>query len=342
MKMTKRCGTTAAGLLLAAALLLAGCEEAVEKPLNGNGPAPAPEAPDDTPRPPKTKPTDPKPAHRATGVELNTKLEWSAASGATSYQVYFGMDTTPDELKGNPVETTFDPGKLEHDTIYYWRVDSKNKIGTITGAVWWFRTEPTPTPKPEKATTLYPAHEATDISRDITLEWNDADGATSYFVYLGTAASPDRNKQLLEQTGTTFKPDKALQYDTTYYWRVDSKNAGGITNGDVWSFTTEAKPAAKATHPQPRDGATDVDTRDDLSWDEAPGATHYVVYLGTDRPLGAAQRNEEQNIEFDAMLAHNTTYYWRVDTKNEGGAITSGDVWSFTTVADAASSSFFQ
>ena len=147
MKMTKRCGTTAAGLLLAAALLLAGCEEAVEKPLNGNGPAPAPEAPDDTPRPPKTKPTDPKPAHRATGVELNTKLEWSAASGATSYQVYFGMDTTPDELKGNPVETTFDPGKLEHDTIYYWRVDSKNKIGTITGAVWWFRTEPTPDPQ---------------------------------------------------------------------------------------------------------------------------------------------------------------------------------------------------
>ena len=130
MKMTKRCGTTAAGLLLAAALLLTGCEEAVEKPSNENGPAPAPEAPDDTPRPPKAQPTDPKPAHRETGVALNTKLEWSAASGATSYQVYFGIDSTPDgdELKGDLVETTFDPGKLKHDTIYYWRVDAKNKI----------------------------------------------------------------------------------------------------------------------------------------------------------------------------------------------------------------------
>ena len=26
---------------------------------------------------------------------------------------------------------------------------------------------------------------------------------------------------------------------TTYYWRVDEKNAGGTTTGDVWSFTTE-------------------------------------------------------------------------------------------------------
>lgn len=110
MKVTTRGGATAAGLLLAATLLLTmltGCEEAVEQPSEESGPT---TAPDDTPRPPKAKPTAPKPAHGATGVTRNTNLEWSATSGATSYRVYFGTDSTPDggELKGNLVETTFD------------------------------------------------------------------------------------------------------------------------------------------------------------------------------------------------------------------------------------------
>ncbi len=28
-------------------------------------------------------------------------------------------------------------------------------------------------------------------------------------------------------------------HGTTYYWRVDAKNEAGITQGNVWSFTTK-------------------------------------------------------------------------------------------------------
>jgi hypothetical protein len=27
-------------------------------------------------------------------------------------------------------------------------------------------------------------------------------------------------------------------YNTTYYWRIDAKNKGGVTTGDTWQFTT--------------------------------------------------------------------------------------------------------
>ena len=160
MWMTTRCGAPTAGLLLAVLLLLTGCEEAAKTPSKET-------APDDTPRPPAGKPTDPKPAHGATRVTLDTNLEWSSATGSTSYVVYFGTDPTPDgdELIGEQAETSFDPERLEYDTIYYWRVDSKNEIGTITGAVWRFRTEATPIPKPAKATTPIPTHNAADVSR---------------------------------------------------------------------------------------------------------------------------------------------------------------------------------
>ena len=326
MWMMTRCSAPTAGLLLAVLLLLTGCPEATK-------PSKEP-PPDDTPRPPAGKPTDPKPAHEATGVTIDTKLKWSAAENTTGYVVYFGIDPKPDrsELRGERADTSFDPGELEYSTIYYWRVDSKNKIGTITGDVWRFTTEADPPPKPAKATTPSPAHEATGVSRTPTLDWSPTSGAASYLVYFGTESSPGSAELHGEQTGTSFEPDTMLEYGTTYHWRVDSRNAGGTTTGDVWSFTTEVPPPPKATEPQPEDDATNVGIRQDLEWAAAPGATSYIVYFGT-APSPELQ-GEQSEHSFDATLEYGTTYYWRIDSKNDGGK-TPGDVWSFTTVSQS-------
>ena len=96
----------------------------------------------------------------------------------------------------------------------------------------------------------------------------------------------------------------------------------------MWSFITEVKPAQKAANPKPADGATNVDILVDLLWSEAPGATSYVVYFGTNPSPDLI--GEQSGTLHDVSLEHNTTYYWRVDTKNDGGT-TEGDVWSFTT-----------
>ncbi|MCY4670366.1 MAG: hypothetical protein OXC29_20550 [Rhodococcus sp.] len=335
MCITTRYGALTAALLMAV-LLLTGCEEATRTP---NNPTPAPE---DTPRPPMGKPTDPKPAHGATGVSLDTVLKWSAAEDTTGYVVYFGTDPTPDgnELIGGQAKTSFDPEGLAYDTIYYWRVDSKNEIGTITGDVWRFRTKATPPSKPAKATNPGPTHEAIGVSRTTNLSWDPTPDATSYQVYFGTASSPGSNElhgDDGEQTGITFEPDTTLEYGTTYYWRIDTRNAGGATTGDVWSFTTEVQPPPKTTGPEPEDGATNVPIHHDPEWDDAPGATGYIVYFGTAPSLGSAERHEQSGTRFDANLKYGTTYYWRVDSKNDGGT-TTGDVWSFTTVSPPASS----
>ncbi|MHC4740009.1 MAG: putative Ig domain-containing protein, partial [Planctomycetota bacterium] len=66
-----------------------------------------------TPQPPGQA-SNPSPADSATDVSVDADLSWSAGSGSTSSDVYFGTDSTPDsgELQGNQTATTFDPGTM--------------------------------------------------------------------------------------------------------------------------------------------------------------------------------------------------------------------------------------
>ncbi|GAJ10994.1 unnamed protein product, partial [marine sediment metagenome] len=62
-----------------------------------------------------------------------------------SHEVYFGADASSIELKGsgNLGSESYDPGQLEWDTTYYWRVDEANNTNADspwTGPLWSFTT----------------------------------------------------------------------------------------------------------------------------------------------------------------------------------------------------------
>ncbi len=86
--------------------------------------------------------TSPVPAHLATAVPIDQILGWTAGTGTASHDVYFGTDPTPDagEFQGNQPGASFNPGTLQPDTTYYWRIDEVNAAGTTTGVVWSFTT----------------------------------------------------------------------------------------------------------------------------------------------------------------------------------------------------------
>ena len=88
---------------------------------------------------PPSQASGPEPADYAIYVDPNTDLSWSAASDVTSYDVYFGT-SSPGTFKVNQTTTTFEPGTMEIETKYYWRIDTINSYGTTTGEVWSFTT----------------------------------------------------------------------------------------------------------------------------------------------------------------------------------------------------------
>ena len=90
---------------------------------------------------------DPSPWDGARWVDPDADLSWSAGVNALSHDVYFGTDRAAVEageqsaFKGNQMTTTYDPGTLADDTVYYWRIDERGAGEVVhEGAVWSFTT----------------------------------------------------------------------------------------------------------------------------------------------------------------------------------------------------------
>jgi hypothetical protein len=172
----------------------------------------------------------------------NVTLSWTPGFGAKLHTVYFDddFDTVNDAVGGLPGGlTTYDPGPLELEKVYYWRVDEFDGIGTYKGDVWNFTT-------PGTVGNPRPVFGAADVQMNAILIWTAADSAASHQLYFGTDKEAVRNA---DAGSPEYKGSKALgaesydpgllDADTTYYWRVDEVDGQGNTaKGPLWVFTT--------------------------------------------------------------------------------------------------------
>ncbi len=95
----------------------------------------------------------PDPSNGAADVEQTPVLTWTPGVYGASHEVYFGTDedavknadTGSPEYKGsgNLGSQSYDPGKLELNATYYWRIDEANNVNPDspwTGSLWSFTT----------------------------------------------------------------------------------------------------------------------------------------------------------------------------------------------------------
>ena len=79
------------------------------------------------------------PANGASGVSTTATLTWTAAGGATSYDVYLGTAAVP-SLATTTTATSYSPAGLSAQTLYYWQIVARNSAGTASSAIWSFTT----------------------------------------------------------------------------------------------------------------------------------------------------------------------------------------------------------
>ena len=98
------------------------------------------------PKDPPTTPCNPSPTNGASNRAITTNLSWecgnSQENSAVTYDIYFGVDSTPDysEYTGDTDHKSWSLSTLDYGTHYYWKVIASDQYGSSESPVWSFTT----------------------------------------------------------------------------------------------------------------------------------------------------------------------------------------------------------
>lgn len=207
-------------------------------------------------------PTLVTPAADANAISASAVIRWRKAADAVQYRLQVALDSGFATLvlhDSTLTDTSRTASGMAYNTNHYWRVQARNKAGAGAWSVTRKFTTLAPPPAPILNT---PAHEALGVGDSPTLSWNAAANAANYRLQLSTNSGFSTfvvHDSTLTGLGRAVGP---LTPKTTYYWRVQARNAAGAgAFSDIWTFTSVvAMPLITA---QPRDttviaGATAV------------------------------------------------------------------------------------
>jgi len=173
--------------------------------------------------PPK-KAYEPEPADGVKFVDPDTTLAWTAGFGAKMHYLYFGDNSADVEAgtggtgKGLVVGTSFDPGMLEREKTYYWRIDEFDGAVTYTGDIWSFTIAgETGGLKAEyfNNTTLIGGPALTRIDPQINFNWSN-----------GTTRGVNSPAQTINVDNFSARWSGVLEVDVTdtYIFRISANN----------------------------------------------------------------------------------------------------------------------
>jgi len=275
----------------------------------------------DSPPPPCT-PSLVSPSHTSVAQALDTEVEWSCSTSSTTFDVYFGTDSTPDsgEFRGNQSSKTYDHGTLLPNKTYYWQIKAKKNGITRSSSVWRFTTM-------GKPSNPVPSDNAVGQGINVNLNWSSANGATSYKVYFGTDSNPPL---VATQSTIGYDPPDPLLPSTVYYWKIEAVGPNGNADGGVWSFTTVDPPLAPVADP----ATTVATTSFHANWTgtassyllDASEVQDFATFLS-----GYEAASVSGNSEVVVGLTSNTTYYYRLRSVENGVESIDSNVVSVTT-----------
>jgi hypothetical protein len=115
-----------------------------------------------------------------------------------------------------------------------------------------------PTAAPSCTTPVVPLDVATGVSAYGILEWASSVGADGYYLWFGDDNPPTNIENGTDLGNVTSYSYSALNYGTTYNWKIVPYNTNGSATGcSVWSFTTMSDPTITAIpHCEYFDGVT--------------------------------------------------------------------------------------
>jgi hypothetical protein len=188
---------------------------------------------------------------------------------------------------------------------------------------------------PDSPVLASPANASVNAAISPVLTWNAAARAATYQVQVSTSAL--FADTVVRDTGLTVlsKSEGPLLNNTTYFWRVAAKNAGGTGAWSaVWSFTTIPAVPMQVQLLSPKDTAKIPADSVLLVWRKSvAGTDRYKLEIAADSLMTTMIYSDTTVIDTQKIykgLSDKTTYWWHVLAHNVAGWGSAGAAFKFT------------
>lgn len=276
-----------------------------------------------------------KPENGKEEVSLSVSLSWLKIKYAKEYE----LEVSTDKLFKNFVysrrglkQNHYELKGLSINSVYYWRVRSKNTFGISKWSeVFSFKTV-SPPKQPELMT---PLDNEVDIDINPLIKWKSVFNATSYSLQISESPSFEsiliNRESLIDTSFQVF----GLKNFTKYYWRVKAKNLYGESDWSVISsFSTIGNVPDIPAILSPFNYQKDVPHSVTLKWNESKYADSYSMQLSEDSLFNKiiVDTTGLGETSFQLIGLKNTQkYFWRVQSKNKYGISEWSETFLFVT-----------
>ena len=214
----------------------------------------------------------------ATAGNTQVSLTWSAASGATSYNVYRG--TTAGGEGSTPISTgitgtSYVNTGLTNGTTYYYKVAAVNSGGTGS-----MSSEVNSTPTSQVGVPAAPTGVVATVgNQQVGISWSTVINATSYNVYRGTSAGGESATPIATGITATFFTNTGLSNNTRYYYKVAAVDGAGTGSKSAEVNARPTSSSGSITNESETISGSNVTFKFNFtgSW------VYFHVYLDTDR-----------------------------------------------------------
>jgi fibronectin type 3 domain-containing protein len=260
----------------------------------------------------------------AVAADSQVTLTWAAASDADTYNVYWSATSGVTKATGTKIAAVSSPyvhtGRT-NGTTYHYIVTASNGDGE-GGA------------SDEVAVTLAPSAPGTvsavSGNAEVTIDWRDTLGATSYNLYWSTTAGVTPATGTKIENATEPFVHTALTNGTAYYYVVTAIGAGGESLASEQVSATPQVPVPGAPQSLTAVLTPEVTKSVTLQWSAPPPPTNpvnvlsYNLYRSTTAGIVPNVSAAEKIVgvvspHIDAVPAGQVTYYYVVTAITAGG-----------------------
>ncbi len=285
-------------------------------------------------------PTLISPVNGSVNEPVSLQLEWAVVSGANSYNLQVGIDSSFNTIVFNKMGITSNfqqVDSLNHNKVYYWHVNASNTSSSSQfSSTWKFQTSvDSNLTVPQTPVLSSPANASADEPLYPILYWNSSTNASFYRLQVATDNS--FNNLIFDDSAisATYYQVGPLNQSTKYFWHVLAKNNSGSSAwSSAWYFTTQQGTSNIPVLVSPNDGAKNQSLTVVCIWDTVPNTDAYNIQLSTSPNFDSLVIDDSAVNNSSVViknLYNSTTYFWHVRAKVNAVWHSFSSAWEFST-----------